>query len=282
MSTQLYVRSPKNIEKVRGPFSRSKLQDLVEKGKLRQDFEVSLDQQKWLPITKVKPPLFKKNESGQVTGTPPSKSSQSSKMAVTPVRKVMALFVNIFVIGGIVVLLLFFAVEVVKNAQLVIEPEAAVVIPDWHVGKWTQYVDPKGRFSCDVPPGWEIETLDKGPQSELKLSIGGHKIRATVRETKVHEMYAGIEQEMTEGMARPARSLGSDGKVGNVEWTTLAGSRALQIDMESKTRERFSRTIKAKHGGYDHFIGMYVEPSSQREELCDLFEEFLSRYGGGR
>jgi hypothetical protein len=150
-----------------------------------------------------------------------------------------------------------------------------VALPDG----WSRYADPKGRFTCDVPPGWSIDESKWGKQSKVTIRLEGHEIRVTVRDTNVHEMYDGIREEMTEGMADLARHMGSDGTVGNVEWTTLAGSRALQIDIESKLRERFARTIKAKHEGWDHFLGMYVEPSSQREELCDLFEEFLNRYG---
>lgn len=62
---ELYVRSIKNIENVRGPFSRAKLQELANQGKLHQGYEVSLDRQKWVPIAKVKPPLFAAEHSGQ-------------------------------------------------------------------------------------------------------------------------------------------------------------------------------------------------------------------------
>jgi hypothetical protein len=178
-------------------------------------------------------------------------------------------------------LLLLFGAATIANMMSRVEialpntTPKTVALPDG----WSRYADPKGRFTCDVPPGWSIDESKWGKQSKVTIRLEGHEIRVTVRDTNVHEMSDGIRKEMTEGMADLARHMGSDGTVGNVEWTTLAGSRALQIDIESKLRERFARTIKAKHEGWDHFLGMYVDPSSQREELCDLFEEFLSRYG---
>lgn len=58
MSTKLFVRSPNKPDKVFGAFSLSQLQTLVRQGKLKPEHEVSVDQQKWLVCTKVKPPLF--------------------------------------------------------------------------------------------------------------------------------------------------------------------------------------------------------------------------------
>ena len=105
-----------------------------------------------------------------------------------------------------------------------------------------------------------------------------HEIRITVRETDVHEMGDGIEEEMVEGLGETALTMGADGRVSNSRWATLADSRALQIDMESKQSKRFARTVKAKHNNWDHFLGIYVSPSDQQDELCELFAEFLARY----
>ncbi|WP_417850824.1 GYF domain-containing protein [Thalassoglobus sp.] len=250
-----------------GPLTSAQMKKLASTGVLKRDCLVQrVGDSTWTPAHKLKG-LFKDSPSPK--SRKPIKGSPFS---------LVELLITICITGGLLIAAVF-VVNIAKQAQVATEPAASVELTDWKTGKWSRYTDPKGRFSCEVPPDWSVKTLEKRPQSELRVSYGGHDIRITVRETKVHEMYDGIRQEMTDGMSRSARNLGPDGKLGNVVWTTLAGSRALQIDLESQTRERFARTIKAKHDSYDHFVGMYVEPSSQKEELCDLFEEFRSRYG---
>lgn len=172
-------------------------------------------------------------------------------------------------------------VELQESARIRKENAAstsATPLMDWRKSAWTTFVDPDGRFRCEVPPGWTVDSTNDGKRSRATLSFGPHEIRITVRSTNQHVMYDGVEDEMVTEMGNLAQQMGRGGKVEEVQWTTLAGSRALRIDLGSRSPFRFARTIKAKHGGYDHFLGLYLDSVDQKPELTDLFAKFLDSY----
>lgn len=60
MTQRYYVRSPRNPEKIQGPFRHEQLRTLAAKGKLKPGHEVSVDREEWIACSQVRPPLFGK------------------------------------------------------------------------------------------------------------------------------------------------------------------------------------------------------------------------------
>lgn len=184
-------------------------------------------------------------------------------------------------IGGVVVLILI--ILVIRNSGRFLPAIAPaydeVDLGDRLPGEWVRYDDPKRRFHCQVPPGWNARHAEQGDKSKLILSSDGHEIRITVRHTNHHVLNEADRREMVAGMGKVAGKMGSGGRVVEDEWTTVGESRALRIDMESTTPPRFVRMMKIKRNRWDHVVALYVTPDgSSRKAMLQVFDEFLKRY----
>lgn len=169
-----------------------------------------------------------------------------------------------------------FLFHVIKNRGT----EYVIVdLPDRKPGEWTRYTDPKGRFHCDVPPDWTIKHAPDDPQSKVILSHDKQNIRITVRNTNHPVLNEADRKEIVDGMKKLAGGIGRDGEVVDDEWTTLAGSRALRININSTRPKVFVRAMKSKHKNWDHFVAVYVTvDGEEREAILKVFDEFLKRY----
>jgi hypothetical protein len=74
MSKKVFVRNPRQPSEVRGPFSLSELRELADRAEVSLQDQVSVDQQQWVSITKVKPSVF-------ATATPDAANADDTAVA---------------------------------------------------------------------------------------------------------------------------------------------------------------------------------------------------------
>ena len=144
---------------------------------------------------------------------------------------------------------------------------------------WTPYDDPNGRFRCLIPEGWGIEDRKEQRRSNVILQSGGVEIRMIARHTNYPEVYEKMEGEMHQMIAEAASKSGGKVRGRGVDWRIVNGTRAIQAELEAAPPNYlWARLVKFKEHGNDHTVGVYINSKGKKEELLELFEEFLKHY----
>lgn len=146
----------------------------------------------------------------------------------------------------------------------------------------TAYTDPKGRFSCELPPGWRAEDKAGDVRSNVRFIFGRDEIRVIARDTGRHVLDESDRKEMSdmmEGILKQARARGGKGNLQEVKLTSIEGRNALDMSLQIDVPEYLRvRQIKFKESASDHLIGLYVSSRGREAELMKQFEAFLRSY----
>lgn len=162
--------------------------------------------------------------------------------------------------------------------SLAAEPNHSSAAPD------ADYRDSKGRFTCELPVGWQVLEDRGDARSKVRFVSGEDEMRVIVQaidSTELQETDRQAALEVFNETIERARAAGADGKLLAAEWRTLGATRALQIELEMRPPEfLWMRQLKFRQAGLDHTLALYVATPERRNELAEVFERFLQSYRG--
>ncbi len=147
--------------------------------------------------------------------------------------------------------------------------------------EWSVYRDPKGRFTCQIPAGWQAQEFPEDARSKVNLSSGNDEIKIITRDTTKQVMDESDRVATVASMEQQLKQLGAKGRVIGVTWRDTDGVRGLQEEMEMTRPGLYIRNIKYKKDGWDHSVGIYIQSRDRQDELLALFEQFIGRYQSG-
>jgi len=134
------------------------------------------------------------------------------------------------------------------------------------------YRDPHGRFVCEVPAGWRIESATGDGRSKVNFGWGNDEIRVIAQPARAATV---TETERAEVL----RAVAQWGALRGTSWRTVGAARAWQLELETPAPEAlWVRMVKFREAGMDHTVALYVAAGSPREKLAGQFEEFLRQY----
>jgi hypothetical protein len=148
--------------------------------------------------------------------------------------------------------------------------------------KWKEYIDPKGRFICQVPPGWRIHEKKEDLRSKVSFLCADGEIGIITRNTNRHIQDESDRKEMVaiqQGLVKKMRAMGQQARLIGVDWATVGATKALKVEFEAIRPERFwAKQMKFKRDKWDHTITLTVRTSEKQKELEKLFDQFLQEY----
>lgn len=147
------------------------------------------------------------------------------------------------------------------------------------------YRDPKGRFICNVPAGWNIDEIHDDLLSKVRFHSGPDEIRITaglkengfLSEAYIQRVGIAPSYLWPNGIPPvvhfPFRI---------VSWIDVHGARALQTEMEiSEPNPWRFKLIQFERDGWAHHLAARIASTNQSTELLALFDQFLLNYQAG-
>jgi len=176
----------------------------------------------------------------------------------------------------------FLASYAVPESDAVSSPSSPETEVSMGLQTWKAYTDPKGRFVCQVPPGWTIDEKKGDPRSKVRFLCSAAEIGIITRDTNRHILDESDRKEMVavqQTVVKKAKAMGQEARLIGVEWASVGGIKALKAETEFIRPEQFwARQMKFKRDGWDHTITLMVRSSDQRQDIERLFDEFLQEY----